>query len=38
LHAAAYYVQFHTLRQQALAEQSTAGHAPAGPAARAPRR
>lgn len=30
LHAAAYYVQFHTLRQEALAEQSAAGHAPEG--------
>jgi hypothetical protein len=30
LHAAAYYVQFHTLRQEALAGQSAAGHAPEG--------
>jgi hypothetical protein len=38
LHAAAYYVQFHTLRQEALAEQSAAGQHSRGPAARAARR
>ena len=38
LHAAAYYVQFHTIRLQVEAELAAARTEPAGPAARAPRR
>ncbi|MDP9391800.1 MAG: endonuclease VII domain-containing protein [Actinomycetota bacterium] len=38
LHAAAYYVQFHTIRQQVEAELAAARAEREGPAARAPRR
>ena len=38
LHAAAYYVQFHTIRQQVEAELAAARTEREGPAARTPRR